>query len=117
MAVPGKVKVLIGELDGTELAQATERLLVKDDLAFGETGDSQKIYETSGNITAVEFFTTLSQVTGNRKARVDITYTDGNPTSEVWVYYDSDGTTIKRTITLTHTWSSSSLTKTEEAVT
>lgn len=113
--VAGQVKVLIGELDGSEL-EPEERLLVKDDLAFGETGDSQKVFETSGIVTAVEFYHSTTQTTANRKARVDITYDTGLPTIETWKYYGADGTTVKRTVTLTHTWASGSLTKTEESV-
>lgn len=112
----GKAKYLCVEVDDVDLGDATERTLVSDDLAFGEVGDSQKIYETSGNVTAIEFFRGLTQTEPNRKARVDIFYTGDTPTSEVWLYYDDDGATVKRTITLTHSWSGAALSKTEESV-
>lgn len=112
----GRIKVLVGQVDNTELDESTERLLTKDDLAFGEDGDSQKVTESGGQVTAIEFFRGLTQTEANRKARVDISYTDGLPTSEIWKYYEDNGTSIKRTITLTHTWVSGALDKTEESV-
>ncbi len=114
--IPSQIKVLVAEVDGVDLSQATERLLTKDDLAFGETGDSQKYFESGGNVTAVNFYRGPVQTDDNRKARVDITYSGGNPTVESWKYYEADGTTIKRTITITHTWSGSMLEKSVEVV-
>lgn len=63
-------------------------------------------YTVGGEIDYVEYFDGLVQTTPNRIIRVDIAY-DGNlnPTTETWKYYDTDGTTILRTITLTHSWS------------
>jgi hypothetical protein len=73
----------------------------------------------NGEVNYVEFYESATQTTINRRVRVDMTY-DGslNPTTEVWKYYDpSDGTTVLRTITLTHTWSGVDLTKSTEVTT
>ena len=68
---------------------------------------------TGDNLTSVEFFNGATQTTINRRAKADISYNGDDPTTETWSIYDtSDGTTVLRTITLTHTWSSGDLTKT-----
>ena len=72
----------------------------------------------NGELNFAEVFEGATQTTPNRRARVDITYTTGDPTSEVWEIYDpADGTTVLRTITLTHTWSGGDLVSTVEATT
>lgn len=72
----------------------------------------------NGEIDYQEIFQTASQIASNRRMRVDITYTSGDPTSEVWKIYDpADGTTVLRTITLTHTWSGGDLVNTVEVTT
>lgn len=115
--VAGPVKYLAASIDSTELSLPSERSLYLDDLAFGETGDSEKITEDgSGNVTSVEYFNGSTETTPNRKARTDLTYSAGLPATEVWKYYDSDGTTVKKTITLTYTWTGSTLTNTVETV-
>lgn len=73
-------------------------------------------YLGNGDIDFVEFYTGATQTTGFRRAKVTVAY-DGsfNPTSETWLIYSpSDGTTILRTITLTHTWSGVNLTASTE---
>lgn len=73
----------------------------------------------NGEINFVEIYSGATQTTINRRVRVDLTY-DGslNPTVEAWKFYDeSDGTTVLRTITITHTWSGVDLTKSTEVTT
>lgn len=69
-------------------------------------------YLANNEIDYVEFFVAAVQTTINRRARVDVVYTGNNPTSEVWKLYDTDGTTILKTVTLTHTWVANDLTST-----
>lgn len=113
------VKVLVGESDSTEFDDPREYRLVIDDLVYGETGDSEKLTENSaGDITVAEYFNGATQITANRKARCDITYANGLPTTEVWkIYSVADGTTVRRTVTLTYTWTGQTLTNTVETVT
>jgi hypothetical protein len=70
-----------------------------------------------GDLDFLEFFNSPTQITANRIARVDMTYSGGNPATEVWKIYDSDGTTVLRTITLMHTFVTNNWTKTEQATT
>lgn len=60
---------------------------------------------TGNNLTSLEFFNSASFITANRVARYDFTYTSNNLTTEVLRIYDTDGTTILRTYTWTHTYS------------
>ena len=78
---------------------------------------SQKpTYLSNGEISFVEFFKGTTQTTPNRIARVDVFYTGDDPTTETWkLYSSSDGTTVLKTITFTHTWVSNDLTKSEMA--
>ena len=64
----------------------------------------QKVTYSSGDVSVVEFFNNASFVTANRVARYDLTYTSGNLTSEVLRIYDTDGSTILRTYTWTHSY-------------
>lgn len=81
---------------------------VLDDLVRGES--CKATFHTSGpndgELDYEEFFYGPTQTTPNRRARVDMTY-DGslNPLTEVWKFYDANGTTILFTYTITHTWS------------
>ena len=69
-------------------------------------------YKADKEINFVEYFEGATQTVPNRRARVDITYTGIDPTSEVCVIYDpADGTTVIKTFTWTHTWTSGELTK------
>lgn len=70
----------------------------------------QSITYSSGIPTAVDFYNSNSFINANRVARIDLTYTGDNLTSEVLRIYDTDGTTVLRTYTWTHTYSGSDLT-------
>ncbi len=131
-----KVKVLVAERDGTELAYQEEASPSSDyaelkGIAFeGLTTHvmeklggvlrcavpsfSHKPTYTSNNLTAFEVFNGFTQTTINRIMRGDFTYTSNNLTQEVWKIYDtSDGTTVLKTITINHTYVANDLTKTE----
>lgn len=87
-------------------------------ILFRTPDDSQKItYLPSGDIDFVEFFSSATQIVANRIAKVTIGYTGFDPTSETWLIYDLDGTTILKTILLTHTYSGSDLTQTVQVTT
>lgn len=64
---------------------------------------------SGNNVVTVEYFITASQITANRTAKSDFTYTSNNLTSAVTVIYQTDGTTIARTITNTYTYSGNNL--------
>lgn len=77
------------------------------------------VFLGNGELDYVEVFEGATQTTAQRRLRIDMTY-DGslNPTVEVRKFYDpSDGTTVLRTITVTHTWSGVDLTKSTEVTT
>lgn len=76
-------------------------------------------FNGNGTINFVEWFNGPTQITANRRARVDFTY-DANldPVTEVWKYYNpANGTTILRTVTYTYTFTAGVLTKTVEVTT
>lgn len=70
----------------------------------------------NGEIDSVEIYEGATQTTEFRRVKITMAY-DGslNPVTETWDFYDpNDGTTILRTITVTHTWSGVDLTKSTE---
>jgi len=129
-----KVKVLIIERNGTELSyqeegkptsdyieakgisfESSDYLLEKIGRVLKETYPTHSFkYGYSGDdISYEEFYITTTQITTNRAMRGDFTYSGDNITSEAWKIYDTDGTTVLRTITLTHTYTGDDVTKTE----
>lgn len=72
---------------------------------------------TSDQITSASFFNSATQIDANRIAKVDVTYSSGDPSTETWLIYDTDGTTVLRTITYTYTVSSNVITGVARAVT
>jgi len=99
----------------THLAEKVGGLLkfTTPDFSFKPT------YLGNGELDYVEYFEGATQTTINRRLRVDMTY-DGslNPTVETWAFYNpSDGTSILRTIAVTHTWTGVDLTKSAEVTT
>lgn len=72
----------------------------------------------NGSLDYAEYFEGLTQTVGFRRMRIDFVYTAGDMTSEAWKIYDpANGTTVLRTVTFTHTYTSSDLTKTEQVTT
>jgi len=66
---------------------------------------SKPTYDGNDNLTVFEVYTTATQTVANRRVRGDYTYTGDNLTEEEYkIYSESDGTTILRTITVTHTY-------------
>lgn len=131
-------KYLIAEDSSGELGEATEHLPLAEDMSIAKTtsdntlihADMQSVLDNlympnlsqkptfSGiDLTNVEFFEGATQTEPNRRMRVDITYSSNNPTSEVWKLYDTDGTTILKTVTFTNTWSGFDLTSQTMATT
>lgn len=83
-------------------------------LSLQTPDDSQATtYLANGEVDYVEYYSSASQITTNRIAKVTIGY-DGslNPTSETWLIYNTNGTTVLRTITLTHSFTGVDLTNT-----
>lgn len=94
-----------------------------EDLELGgnEPDDCAVNVISGGLVTSTTFYRTSSTLTSNRKALVTITYgtltTAGLPITEVWQFFEANGTTVRRTVTLTNTWTSGSLTSTQQVVT
>lgn len=66
------------------------------------------------DITVYEIFSSPVQIDANRLMKGDFTYVGDNLTAETWVIYDpADGTTILRTVTVSHTYSGDDLIKSE----
>lgn len=75
-------------------------------------------YTYSGNnLTVIEYFNSATQITANRIKKTDITYSGNNPTQEVTVVYDTDGTTVLRTTTWTFTFTGNDLTSANMVIT
>ena len=74
-------------------------------------------YLGSGDPDFIEIFSGFTQTTPNRIAKIVLSYSSGLPTSETIFIYDSDGTTILRTITKNYTYVSDNLTKEETSTT
>lgn len=84
----------------------------------GGSNSEKPTFLANGELDNIVFYSSATQVVANRIMDVQMTY-DGslNPTQEVWQIYDTaDGTTILKTITLTHTWVGAEITKTEVSV-
>ena len=77
----------------------------------------QKNTYSGNNVTNIEFFNSATLINANRVSRYDFTYTSNNLTSEVLVIYDTNGTTILRTYTWTHTYSGNNLDQTSLVIT
>lgn len=72
---------------------------------YGPTNSEKATYLGNGEVDFIEFFSTPTQVVANRVAKATFTY-DGNlnPTSEAIQLYDTNGTTVLKTLTFTHTF-------------
>lgn len=75
-------------------------------------------YNASGDLDYIEIFKSSTQTTGNRRAKITMAY-DANkyPTSETWQIFDTNGTSVLRTVTYTYTITASQLTNAVEATT
>lgn len=87
-----------------------------------QTSSSKPTFHTSGanngELDFIEFYIGLTQITANRRSRVDMTYDASlNPTSEIWKIYDVNGTSILNTFTITHVWSGVDLVRSEGVLT
>ncbi len=79
---------------------------------------SQKVTYSGVNVSNIEMFEGATQTTPNRRVRMDATYSGNDLSTEAWKIYDpADGTTVLRTITLTHTYSSGNYESTSEVTT
>lgn len=109
-----------GEVDATTtvaanvLVGATVQAIL--DKYYGPTNSEKATYLGNGELDYIEFFSSATQTTGNRIAKATFTY-DGslNPTSEVLQLFDTNGTTVLKTVTFTHTFVSSDYDKTTSA--
>jgi hypothetical protein len=87
-------------------------------VAFFSDAHSQKVtYTVGGDVDYIEFFYGETQITANRMLKISISYTSGDPSSETWEFYDSDGTTVLETRVYTYTVSSGSIQSVTESIT
>lgn len=87
-------------------------------VAFFSDAHSQKVtYTGGGDVDYIEFFSGAVQSTINRMLKITIGYTSGDPSSETWEFYDSDGTTVLETRVYTYTVSSGAIQSVTESIT
>lgn len=71
-------------------------------------------YLANGEIDYIEFFNSNTFITANRVAKISFTYdVNIDPTAEVVALYDTNGSTILRTITWSHIFSGGDLTQSD----
>lgn len=104
---------------------ATENALVGDNvqdyfnLLSGPNFSHASTYLANGEVDTITIYRTATQIIANRVALVTIGY-DGllNPITETWQYFKpTDGTTIIKTVVLTHTFTGVDLTNTTTVTT
>ena len=74
---------------------------------------SSKPTFTGDLLTTMEYYNSLSQITGNRIAKSDFVYTSEVLTSQTNTYYQTDGTTANSVETLTYIYSGDDLLRVE----
>jgi Collagen triple helix repeat (20 copies) len=76
------------------------------DRLYDESESEKPTYNANGTINYVEFFSSSTQTTANRTAKITMSYDASlNPTSEVLQMYSFvDGETVLKTVTKTYTW-------------
>lgn len=79
---------------------------------------SQKLtYLVNGDLDFIEIFTTATQTTTNRIAKSTIAYdVNFNPLSETWLVYDTNGTSVLRTIGISYGYAGLDVTTAVEVV-
>lgn len=87
------------------------------DVGYDTENSSQAItYTATDDIATVTFYRDTVQSTATRSALVQVTYTAGDPKQEIWSIYESNGTTVKATITFDMTYTGDNLTNVEVTV-
>lgn len=87
------------------------------DIEIFNTITSAVTYLANGNIDFIEWFNSATQITANRIRRTDFTYNaDLTPATEILKEYIAGGTTIRKTITYTYTYTNGDLTSYSRAV-
>ena len=64
---------------------------------------SYKLTYSGFNVSDVEIYKG-SQIIQNRVAKISLTYSSFQVTQEQWTLYESDGTTVSKTVTISYTW-------------
>lgn len=113
------------EADPTEDYGTMKGIALNDDTSFlidhvGRTIAQKEPYTTykatylaNGEIDYIEFFNSDTQINANRVYRTAYTYNGSlDMTQAVTSIYDTDGTTVLRTITEVHTYTNSDVTNT-----
>lgn len=132
-----EVKVAALEVGGVEDFENTERVLdtdivkinkantvIADDFLSdflerfgGKDVSSKPEYLGNGDVDKITFYSSGTQITANRVAQAQLSYSSGEPSTEVWTIYDTaDGTTVLKTITYTYTFTGDDITKVATSV-
>jgi len=75
-------------------------------------------YNASNDLDFVEIFRGAVQTTPNRKAKITMGYDASKfPISETWQIFDTDGSTVLRTVAYTYTIAGANITNAVEATT
>lgn len=74
-------------------------------------------YNANKTLNYIEYYNSASFITANRLARTDMTYTAAlYPSTEITRIYDTDGSTILKTHTISYTFSSGDMTQSSELI-
>jgi hypothetical protein len=85
---------------------------------YGPTNSEKPTFLANGELDFVEFFSSTSQVTANRIAKIRFLYDDDlNPTGEITELYAPNGITVLKTVTVTHTFSGADYTGSTQVTT
>jgi len=87
--------------------------LGRDVTALVPDRTNKVVYLGNGEVDYIEIFQGATQTEANRILKIQMAY-DGNsdPSTETWSYYDTDGTTVLRTVIYTHTFTGGEYSKT-----
>lgn len=100
----GRVKNALDPIDPQDLV--TKAWALANLTSDVESNVWQEVTYSGDVASYITYYNSATFITANRTARNDLTYTGDNLTQEVLKIYASDGTTILKTYTWTHTYSS-----------
>jgi hypothetical protein len=72
---------------------------------YGPANSQKVTYLGGGDVDFVEIFNSASQVTANRRAKILLAYSGGKVSTETISLFDTNGTSVLKTVTLTHSYS------------
>lgn len=109
----GRVKNSLDPIDAKDLV-TLEYFNTKDQLGVSRW---QQVTYSGDLVSYITYYSSSSFITANRIYRNDFTYSGDVLTVEVLKKYDTDGTTILKTYTRTHSYSGDNLTSSGVVIT